>query len=315
MPFAPNYKLKIYRGLGFVALALSLAACSGRHNSRETTQVAAKVGNYEITEFQVDNAIARVPNIPIDEVKAARLAALESLVKEQLIVQAAESQKLDRQPQVIAAIDKSRRDVISRAYVAQITQSQTKPSAEDVHQYFLQHPELFSARRIYSMKELTTPFTAETSAYLRGFAESGKTLEQLGLWLQQQKIPYRADTGSRTPESLPLSFLPQLATTKDGGVVVFNTASVFYVAQILSSRPAPVTEDKANQNIERFLTAQRSRAAIDREIDRLQATTKIEYEGEFSNATAKLTTNEEPLMPLSDQNQSSGTSGASSSAN
>jgi EpsD family peptidyl-prolyl cis-trans isomerase len=315
MAFPINCTAKLLQYLTSIAMAIALASCSNRHHPQEATQVAAKVGSYEITDFQVDNALARIPNIPSDQISAAKVAALESLVKEQLIVHQAEVEKLDRQPQVLAAIDQARRDVISRAYLAQISQAQTKPSEEEVHQYYVLHPELFSARRIYNVREITTPPNLEISAYLRDFTTSGKTLDQFGQWLQQQKLPFQANSGSRAPESLPIEYLPKLAATKDGGTVVISTSSVNYVAQILSSRPAPIPEDKANPNIQRFLMTQRSKAAIDREIARLRAATKIEYEGEFAKANTKLSTNEEALTPLVDQNLPSVTNSPTSVPN
>ena len=311
---APN-KTLVAQTCKYVAscgVLVLIASCSGKHNSQNATQVAAKVGGYEITNSEVNSAVSRLANVPQDQIATVRANALESIVKEQLLIQQAQAEKVDRQPQVVAAIEEARRSIIARAYAAQITESQLKPSEEDTHQYYQQHPELFSARKIYNVKEITTPVTPEISEYLRDFPTSGKSLEQLGQWLQGKKMPFKANAGDRDPESLPLSFLPQLAAAKDGSTVVLNNGAVFYVAQILNSRPAPITEESASPSIRRFLSAQRSKAAIDREIAQLRANTKIQYEGEFAKTTPNPVAEIEQGPSVTEQNLPSSSSTSAS---
>ncbi len=285
MTLTPDSPWPTRRLVILLACCAALGACD-RHAAKSGTQVAAKVGSYEITTYQVNNAVARIPNVPADQLPTARAKVLEGLVTQQLAISQAQQEKLDRQPDVVAALDDARRDILARAYFDQVAQSQPKATDADVEQYYIAHTELFSSRRLYAMKEITLAPNEEALKYAREFATTGKPIEQYSQWLQQKGIRFNASSATRAPEALPLDFLPTLAQTKDGGIVVMRTDSGIYVAQIVTSRAAPISQVDAAASIRRYIENQRSKEALERELGRLRTQAKIEYVGEFANNPA-----------------------------
>ena len=263
-------------------VAVSNAGCGGHHESNANTQVAVKVDSYEVTISQLNDAVSKLPNVRPDQVSQAKGAVLEKLVTQALLVNRAQQTKLDRDPGVVASVEAARREILARAYAQRIADAQTKPSSEEVHAYYVAHPALFENRKTYSLKELKISRTSETEADVGDAKATGKSLDQLQQVLQGKKISFATDVAVREPESLPIDFVPVLSSTKDGGLASLATGNSLYVAQVVSTKPAPVSESVASPAIMRFLIGQRSQAAVNREIASLRSAAVIQYKGEFS---------------------------------
>lgn len=267
-------------GVCAFAVAVSLllfAGCSGKHADKPSSQVAAKVNSYEITAYQLNSKLARVPSLAPESVPAAKRQILDGLIDQELAVEQAIARKLDRSAAVQAALDDARREILARAYLEDVARGITKPSHEEISQYYTAHPELFSQRRIYTIKEITVKDSPEVSDYAKSFVASGKPIEQFGQWLQSKGIRFGANASTRPAESLPLELVPKLMQVKDGGLVMLTTDQGLYVAQVMSSQAAPVPEQAAEASIERFIDNQRGREAIANETKRLRSIAKIEY--------------------------------------
>ncbi len=262
-----------------------LAGCE-RHNGKSSSQVVAKVGSYEITQYEVNNAFARLPEVPPEKASEVRAQVLEGLITQRLAVNQAQVLKLDRSPAVAAALESARREVLARAFYEQIQSSQPEPTADEVRKYYNAHPELFSARRLYVIKSVAASNTPEVLAYAQEFANSGKNIDQFTQWLQDKGIRFNATTAVVAPESVPLDSLARLAQTKDGGILLRATDSSVSLAQILNSRSAPLNEAESSAAIVRFLDSQRGKEAVDQEVARLRSQGKVELLGEFATTPA-----------------------------
>ena len=95
-------------------------------------QVAAKVNKDEITVPQLNNAMAQFRNLTPEQQKAATKQVLERMVDQELLVQKAIERKLDRDPRVMQAIEASRRQILSQAYLDQLSAQVQRPSADEV---------------------------------------------------------------------------------------------------------------------------------------------------------------------------------------
>jgi EpsD family peptidyl-prolyl cis-trans isomerase len=61
-------------------LALALAGGCGKSDDKKATQVAAKVNSDEITVHQIDNVLARTPNITAENASIAKKQILDRLI-------------------------------------------------------------------------------------------------------------------------------------------------------------------------------------------------------------------------------------------
>ena len=277
-----------------VPLTLLLASC-GKHNANPQSQLAAKVGPYEITQYQVDTAASTLPNLDKADFAAAKAGIVKHLVERQLLVQRAQALKVDRTPQVLAAIDASRQDILAKAYASQIVGVLPQPSDEEIKKYYDDHPELFSGRKLYSLKEIRvqSESAGDASAAIAA-GTTAKSIEDLAQTLRDKGIKFTFGSVTRAPESLPLKMLPSFSQAKDGAVLAFPVGDGAYVAQIVNTKLASVDLRGAAPSIRRFLMAQRENVAMSEELARLRTTEKIEYFGEYAKLINDSDSSKEP---------------------
>jgi hypothetical protein len=192
----------------------------------------------------------------------------------------------------VSQLEAARREILMRAYMQKIAAALPKPSPEDVKKYYTDHPQLFSARRIYNVQEIVAPVTAGLADQLRGYVAAGKPIEEVANALKAKDIKFGGGSATRPAEQIPLELLAQIQTLKDGQSVVLETPQAITLLRITSSQTAPVDEATALPRIEQFLTNQAATEAVTANLKKLRADTKITYMGDFAK-----TVNAAPVAP------------------
>lgn len=286
--------MKLIQGIALSALALSMTlalhGCGDKKedDEKKATQVAAKVGSDEITVHQLNFELAKLGgNLTPEQSKQAANQVLRGLVDQQLLMQKAIADKLDRDPKVVQTLEAARRQVLAQAYVEKLTANAAKPSEAEIKAYFDKHPELFSERRIYRLQELSVQVTAENASQVSEKLANVRNLNEFVEWLKANNIPARGAQSVKAAEQLPLEVLPRLHALKDGQAITLsgnNTLNIIYLA---GSQTQPVTLQQATPMIERYLLNAKKREIAEEELKRLRDATKVEYLGEYTEA-AKL---------------------------
>ena len=273
-----------------IAIAcLSLTACGDKDAKGPATQVAAKVGSEEISVHQINQAMARVNTAGAtpEAVAAMSREVLEKLIDQQLSINQATEDKLQRNPDVVARIEAARREILAQAYVQEVTAQLPKPTPEEVKQYYTSHPELFSDRHVYSLLEITAENIPGTVDLLRSYATSGKPVDSLVADLREKKVRFTGGPGNRTAEQVPLELLPRLQALKDGQAIVTESPNAVIYTRVVGRQSQPVDEASAQGKIAQFLMNQRVNQAVADRLKKLRADTTITYMGEFAKpATA-----------------------------
>lgn len=271
-----------------IAAALAAGCGDKKENAaggdKAATQVAAKVNGTEITVHQINFALQRIPNLDKENSKAASLQVVKSLVDQELLVQKAEADKLDRDPNVVQALDAAKRQILAEAYMSRKLGTATEPSDAEISDYFNKHPELFSNRKIYRLQEISIKAPKDKLDAVRAQLGASKTLNDFGAWLKAENIPAKAAQGVKPAEQLPMEILPKLASMPDGQAMVVNTPDGLLVIVLAGSQAQPVTLEQAKPAIGRMLQQQARQKAAKAELDGLRAAAKIEYVGEFADA-------------------------------
>lgn len=267
---------------GGVAILLTgvLAGCGG--DKKASTQVVAKVNGQEITIHQVNHVLQRLGSISEAQAKEAGKQVLASLVEQEAVLQKALEQKVDRDPNVVQALDAARRQILVQAYLEKQAKSST-PSPDDISRYFDDHPELFEHRKMFRFNEIIALPRPEQVDAVRGeVARSGNDMTRVARWLKDQKIAFRAGPGERASEQVPTDLLPKLAQMKEGDIATVNMQSGLGILQFVAAREQPVTKDQAKPVIERFLVNQKRLELAQAEVKRIKGEAKVEYLGAFA---------------------------------
>lgn len=271
-------------------MAAALAAGCGdkkdeaADGDKPATQVAAKVNGSELTVHQVNYALQRIPNLSQDQSKAASLQVVKSLVEQELLVQKATEDKLDRDPTVIQALDAARRQILAEAYMGRKLGTPAEPTDAEISEYFNAHPELFTNRKLYRLQEISVKAPADKREAVRAKLAESKTLNDFAAWLKAENIPAQAAQGVKPAEQLPLEILPKLAQVAKGQAMVVNTPDGLLVIVVADTQSQPVGMEQAKPAIARLLQQQARQKAAKAEMDALKAAAKIEYVGEFVDA-------------------------------
>ena len=147
-------------------------------NDKETpTQVAARVNGKELTVHQVNYALQRIPNLDKAQTKPASLRVVRNLVDQEVLVQKALNDKLDRDPTVVQALDAARRQILAEAYMGRKLGTPTEPDAAEVSRFYDAHPELFP---LLFHSGTVSIYTTSFSNFTSIAAESHKNAENTG---------------------------------------------------------------------------------------------------------------------------------------
>ncbi len=303
-----NIKQVVGLSLLSVAIAASLGGCGekgekGEAATSKPTQVAAKVNKDEITVHQLNLELSRMANANPDQAKQAAGQVLKSLVDQQLLVQKAIEDKLDRDPEVVQTLESVRRQVLAQAYLKHAIANMPEPGDTEISDYYNKHPELFAERRIYQLQEMIIQVTPENTEQVKTRLAKSKNLAELGEWLKAQKIPARIGQSVKTAEQLPLELLPRLHQMKAGQALSLASGSQLNVLHVVGTQSQPVDLEKARPMIQTYLDNAKKREAAEAAVKKLREAAKIEYMGEYVElgkepaAEAKPAAVEAPAQP------------------
>lgn len=211
----------------------------------------------------------------------AAAQALEKIIERELLVQRALAAHLDRDPQVQESIESARRQVLAQAYLERSVSPAAGSSRDEVRAFYQENPALFAERRVYRLRELAVPGSADMVEVLRAEVARARGFDALAAWLRGRNAGFRIEALTQPAEQLPLAYLPQLARMKPGELAVFATPAGASVIELVQAEHAPLAEAQAAPLIEQFLAGRRRLETAAAEVKRLRELATIEYLGEF----------------------------------
>jgi EpsD family peptidyl-prolyl cis-trans isomerase len=266
-----------------VLLAGISFGCGGKEESgKSASQVAVKVNKEEITVHQVNDLLARSGGIPQDQLKNATAAAVERLISQELLLQQAKDNKLDRDPRVLQLIEFSRRDILARAYGERLVSTVSRPTDAQISVFYDENPALFAKRRVYSLQEINITATPEQFEKVRERLQTGGSLQQIMDWLKGEGIQFVANAAVKAAEQLPAEVLKSLANMNPGQAFATRTSTGALIVSVAGVREEPVDRAKAKPAIENYLLSQARNERMQEELKRLRESAVIEYVGDFA---------------------------------
>lgn len=274
------------RPLLAAALALAVAAlftgCGDKKKDKPASQTAAKVNKEEITVHQINLMLGQQRGLAPDQAASASSQVLERLIEQELTLQKATDQKLDRDPRVMQQVEATRREIISRAYLEKIGEGAPKPTPSEINAYYEAHPALFASRRIYTLQELDIQAAPAQLETLKKELSAAKSFAAFVDYLKANGIKFQGSEGVRAAEQLPLASVDQFAALKDGQAVFAAKPDGARVVHLVSSRSQPVSTQAAIPAIEQYLLNERKRKLIADDLRALRSAAQVEYVGDFA---------------------------------
>lgn len=270
-----------------VAVALVVLTGCGEKKDKPASQTAAKVNKEEITVHQINFVLQQQRGLAPEQAASASKVALERLVDQELALQKAQDQKLDRDPRVVQQLEAARREIIARAYAEKIAAGAPKPSAAEIKTYYDAHPALFKERRVYNLQELAIQAKPEQVGELQAKLAAAKDVPDFINYLKANDFKFAANQAVRAAEQLPLVSLDKFAQMKDGQTIFSRTPAGAQVVILAGARSQPVDEARASPAIEQFLWNERKRKVVEDDIRALRGAAKIEYVGDYAKGGSK----------------------------
>ena len=269
--------------LSAAALALLLAGCGDKKDKdKPASQTAAKVNKEEITVHQINFVLQQQRGLAPEQAASAGKQVLERLIDQELALQKAQDQKLDREPRVVQQIEAVRREIIARAYADKIAAGAPKASPAEIKAYYDSHPALFSERRVYNLQELTIQAAPAQVDTVRAQLVAAKDVPEFISYLKTNDIKFAANQALRTAEQLPLASLDKFAQMKEGQTIFAATPTGAQVMVLIGARSQPVDEARATPAIEQFLLNERKRKVVEDDLKALRTAAKVEYLGDYA---------------------------------
>jgi EpsD family peptidyl-prolyl cis-trans isomerase len=271
--------------LPLVAVAVLLGACSGSKDDKKAAgQAVAKVNKSELTVHQINFVLSQQRGLRPEQTDAASRQILERLIDQELALQKAADQKLDRDARVVAQLEAARRDIISRAYFDRVGDGAPKPTPAEVKKYYDANPALFAERKVYQLQEINIEAAPDKARGLGDVLKKARSINEFVDYLKANGFKFAGNQIVRGAEQLPMNLLPTLSGMTAGQSVFNVTPTGGSVLVVLGARSQPVEEKQAQAVIEQFLFNDQKRRLVAQDLKSLRGAAEIKYLGKFADA-------------------------------
>ena len=261
-----------------VLTSLGLVGCV-RHAATRS-QVVVKVNDREITVSQLNEALDTIN--PDGLTAEVTRRAIDSLVDEELLVQEAVKNRLDRDPATVAALEHARRQILAEAYAERMVYPRAPLLLADEEKYYREHPALFENRKVYRLTIYAVP-QSDMNDLLKADLDASRSAEQVRQVLEKHDIRYETQHVNAPAEDLPIDKVAQFAAASAGDLMIADRGDgKTLLISIVEAEPRPLAFEAAKPAIDRYLTKQRNNEAIEEHLKMDKSAAKIAYVGDFA---------------------------------
>jgi len=262
--------------LAGVALFAPLLFSCGQGGGGKSSQVVATVNGREITVTQLNRAFetAGVREVTPE----SRKRALESLTAEELLVQAALDNKIDRDAAFVQALEQSKRQLLAQFFAERMVYPKTVITSTEISDYYNREPLLFAKRRKFKFTTFQAD-AADVTAAVHQELQGVNSVDSVRGVLEKHGIKYVTQVANVSPEQLPVDELDDYAKAQVGDLFVNpQTGGQVLLMSVTSiDEDVPMTLERAKPLIEEYLTNSRNRKAAEEYLARARANAQIVY--------------------------------------
>ncbi|MDZ7585719.1 MAG: EpsD family peptidyl-prolyl cis-trans isomerase [Thiobacillus sp.] len=271
----------------FIALAILVVLASGceKPATAVKNEAVATVDGDKIGEAELNVALSGLGALSEAQSAEARIRLLQALVDQRLVAQAAKNAGLDKDPAVAIAMEQASRQVLAEAYAERSFKDVVNPSETEIAEYYNQHPELFSQRRIYRIQELDLTLDPSRMAEVEAKLKSAHSMGDFVNWLKEQGIEGKTAVAVKPAEQIPAPLLDRFSQMKDGQVTILSgRPGHVLVQQLQESQLQPASLEQAKNAIEQALMIQKRKGMMEADLKKLREAARIEYTSGYAPA-------------------------------
>lgn len=256
-------------------ISIGLAGCGNKEHDAKASQSLVSVNGKEITVHQLNEELTRA-NVQAAQKDVASKQVLNALIDRQLLEQAALKAKVDRDPNVMQAVERAKSQIVAQAYLQSKVANVSKPAKSEVESFYTENPALFAERKLVEMEQLLIDsryISDEFKAALGGF----KTLQEVATWLDTKGIQYDRGEVARSIAELPPQIAERLNDARKGQLFVIGMGPRTMLVLMDNVKDSPISLVDATPQIEQILLNKKRKEAGEAEIKQLREQAKIEY--------------------------------------
>jgi EpsD family peptidyl-prolyl cis-trans isomerase len=267
------------RAYALILLGLVTAGCQ----KEATGQVAAVVGDEEITlqEINAEMGNAALPD-SVDK-DAVRRAALERIIDRKLLAQEARKDGIEESPDYLLRERQMRDGLAVRILGERAERALRVPDQAEVDRFIADNPLLFESRKIFTLDRIVFP--APENVDRLGVLQDDHSMEAVAASLNRLGIDFRRDTADLDSAQLGAERLQRIQALPAGEPFVVPENGMIVVAVITGSRDAPLTRQEARPLAAQALRNKQLAETLQQRLKQARSSTEIRYQPDFAPET------------------------------
>ena len=265
-----------------VTLLLSttlLTGCDHSATDSTKTQSVAKINGKEITIHEVNQYITQLPQLD-GTAEQIKQRAIEAVIDQNLLLQAAKEAKLDRDPDVLQSLLWSNKKILVDAYLSRQFTQLPFPSDADITAYYQAHPELFSEHKLLQIEQFDILANEEQQATVLAALRDSATVDIFINWLKTQHIAFDKLVTVKDPDDMDPHEKSTLSKIKVGEAALLKQDhNVMSVAILNGTQLQPIVLENAKVRISQEIMETQRQQKIAALVKTFRSKAKIEYLG------------------------------------
>ena len=192
-------------------------------------------------------------------------------------MQGALSNHLDQDPSVIEEIERTRRQILARAFERSVM-PRTEVSESATQAYYRSHPALFAHRRIYRTMTFNIA-KQDLTQNLRDTLDHTASAMSVRQLLDRRSVAFEAVEMTRAAEEIPVNLLPQFAQAARGDVLIAAPPQGLraLLICIVDVKDSPVDLEHADPQIRQYLADTRNHEILAQYLHRARSAGNVSY--------------------------------------
>lgn len=255
---------------------LILAAC----DREPTGQVAAVVGDDEITLQEINAEIGNAQLPKGADVKQVQQAALQRIVERRLLADVARDQELNKKPEYLIRERQLGDALLVQQLGEQARRSIRVPDSAAIDKFVAAHPATFAKREILLLDQIRFQMPANPIK-LRMFEED-HSMDAVATKLKLLGIEFQRGNANLDTALLIQSVVTRLEALPAGEPFVIPQGGFVSVSSIIARKPAPLTGPAARPVAVQLIRNQELAKVLKQRLDAKQAETPVKYQDGFA---------------------------------